>query len=46
MLADADVTEGTDLETLIERQFAQAQTQYLHIHFARPGCYAARVDRA
>jgi len=46
MLADADVTEGTDLEALIERQFAQAQTQYLHIHFARPGCYAARVDRA
>jgi hypothetical protein len=46
MLADADVADGTDLEALIERQFAQAQTQYLHIHFARPGCYAARVDRA
>src|SRR6478736_9128460 len=46
MLADADVTDGTDLEALIERQFGNAQTQYLHIHFARPGCYAARVDRA
>jgi len=46
MLADADVADGTDLETLIERQFANPQTQYLHIHFARPGCYAARVDRA
>ncbi len=46
MLADADVTDGTDLEALIGRQFAKAQTQYLHIHFARPGCYAARVDRA
>jgi hypothetical protein len=31
---------------LIEHQFAQPKTQYLHIHFARPGCYAARVDRA
>lgn len=46
MLVDADVAEGTELEALIERQFAQAQTQYLHIHFARPGCFAARVDRA
>ncbi|HEX3123261.1 MAG TPA: DUF1203 domain-containing protein [Rhodanobacteraceae bacterium] len=46
MLADADVADGADLEALIERQLAQPQTQYLHIHFARPGCYAARVDRA
>ena len=46
MLVDADVADGTELEALIERQFAQAQTQYLHIHFARPGCFAARVDRA
>jgi len=46
MLADADVTDGTGLEALIERLFADTPTQYLHIHFARPGCYAARVDRA
>jgi len=46
MLVDADIAEGADLEALIERQLAQPQTQYLHIHFARPGCYAARVDRA
>jgi len=46
MLVDADIADGADLEALIERQFAQPQTQYLHIHFARPGCYAARVDRA
>jgi hypothetical protein len=46
MLVDADVVDGTSLEALIEHQFAQPKTQYLHIHFARPGCYAARVDRA
>lgn len=46
MLVDADVANGTDLEPLIERQLADAQVQYLHIHFARPGCYAARVERA
>ena len=33
------------LAAAIERQFANAKAQYLHIHFAAPGCYAARVDR-
>lgn len=46
MLVDADVADGAQLEPLIERQFADAQVKYLHIHFARPGCYAARVERA
>ena len=46
MLVDADVADGTELEPLIERQLADAQVRYLHIHFARPGCYAARVERA
>ncbi|MBV8157841.1 MAG: DUF1203 domain-containing protein [Dyella sp.] len=46
MLRDADVVKGTALEPLIERLFADGQVSYLHIHMARPGCYAARVDRA
>ena len=46
MLLDADVTEGTELEALIERLFANRQIAYLHVHNARPGCYAARIDRA
>jgi hypothetical protein len=25
--------------------FANARAAYLHIHFASPGCYAARVHR-
>jgi Protein of unknown function (DUF1203) len=37
--------EGTHVEEAIERQFANAAADYLHIHFAAPGCYAARVDR-
>jgi hypothetical protein len=28
-----------------ERQFADPGTQYLHIHFAAPGCFAATVER-
>ncbi|WP_201315070.1 DUF1203 domain-containing protein [Dyella sp. EPa41] len=46
MLRDADVVQGTALEPLIDRLFADSQVSYLHIHMARPGCYAARVDRA
>ncbi|HEX8300246.1 DUF1203 domain-containing protein [Sphingomonas sp.] len=46
MMTDADVIEGTDLEALIARFFADATVAYLHVHNARRGCFAARVDRA
>lgn len=46
ILLDADVTEGTALEPLIERLFENRRIAYLHVHNARPGCYAARIDRA
>lgn len=46
MLRDADVAQGTALEPLIERLFNDQNIAYLHIHMARPGCYAARADRA
>ncbi len=42
----AEVTQGSELESVIERFFADPQVRYLHLHNARPGCYAARVDRA
>ena len=41
----ADVTQGEELEVVIERFFADPRVAYLHLHNARPGCYAARVDR-
>ena len=44
-IVDAEVAAGTELETLIERFFADPRVAYLHIHNARPGCYACRVDR-
>ncbi len=46
MMLDADVTDGKALETQIDRFFADDKVAYLHLHYARPGCYAARVDRA
>ncbi len=45
MMVGADVVDGTELETVIAAQFENARTRYLHIHFAKPGCFAARVDR-
>ena len=46
MMVDADVIEGRLLEELIGRFFANDSVAYIHLHYARPGCYAARVDRA
>lgn len=45
MMVDADVTEGRGLEAVMERLFALDGVAYIHLHYARPGCYAARVDR-
>lgn len=46
MMQGADVTDGRELEALIDKFFADEAVAYLHLHYARPGCYAARVDRA
>jgi hypothetical protein len=46
LMIGADVTEGAALERLIDTLFADPRAAYLHIHNAKPGCYAARVDRA
>lgn len=44
-MRDAEVVEGVLLETLIARYFGDARVAYLHVHNARRGCYACRVDR-
>lgn len=45
MMAGWELCEGRALETAISRLFANPDAHYLHIHYAAPGCYAARVDR-
>ena len=45
MMVEADVVEGEQLESMIERMLTIDMTDYLHIHNAKLGCYAARVDR-
>jgi hypothetical protein len=41
-----ELVDGREVETAIERLLANPQASYLHVHFAAPGCYAARVERA
>jgi hypothetical protein len=45
MLVDADVVEGGALESIVERLFAGPNAAYLHAHYAKHGCFAARIDR-
>lgn len=46
MMVARELIDGPQLEQAIERLFANPDAAYLHIHFAAPGCYAARVERA
>jgi hypothetical protein len=45
MMVGWELVDGRDLEAAIGRLFADRRAAYLHVHFAAPGCYAARVDR-
>jgi hypothetical protein len=45
MMVGWELVEGRELEGAIERLLANSSAAYLHIHYAAPGCYAARVDR-
>jgi hypothetical protein len=46
MMVGTELIEGAQVESAIERLLADPRSAYLHIHFAAPGCYAARVERA
>ena len=46
MMIAAEVVEGRALVALVEQFFANGEIAYLHAHFARRGCFAARIERA
>jgi hypothetical protein len=46
MMVDADLVDGREVEGLIERLLANPRAAYLHAHYARRGCFAARIERA
>lgn len=45
MLVAADLAEGRAAAETIERLLADPAIAFLHAHYARFGCYAARIDR-
>ena len=45
MMVGWDVVDGRHLIAAIEKLFANPNAAYLHVHYAAPGCYAARVER-
>ncbi len=45
MMVGVELVDGRELEGAIAKLLAQPGADYLHIHYAAPGCYAARVDR-
>lgn len=45
LMVDADVIDGDDVERTIKRFFARDDAAYLHVHNAKRGCYACRIDR-
>lgn len=46
LMRDADVVEGVDALSHLQRLLDLPRVAYLHVHNARPGCYACRVDPA
>ena len=46
MMIGFELADGRELEAAIQQRFDDPRAAYLHVHYAAPGCYAARVDRA
>ena len=46
MIVEADAVPGDDVGAALARLFARDDTAYIHIHYAKRGCYACRVERA
>jgi hypothetical protein len=46
MMRAFELVDGRKLEDAIEKKLHVPGVEYLHVHFAAPGCYAAKVVRA
>jgi hypothetical protein len=45
LMVSGEIVEGSTLAEYIEAQFENARVAYLHAHYAKRGCFAARIDR-
>jgi hypothetical protein len=46
MMVENRLVNGNEIEEVLETLLAPPNVDYLHIHFAAAGCYAAKVERA
>lgn len=46
LMVDADLVDGREMENVIERFFADPHIAYVQAHYAKRGCYAARINRS
>lgn len=46
MMVDAEVVPGDRVATVISTAFDRPEIAYIHLHNAKPGCFAASVRRA
>jgi hypothetical protein len=46
MMVAAEVAAGTELDTVLPAIFSDPAVAYIHVHNAKPGCFACRVERA
>ena len=46
MMIDADVVSGEAVANELEKAFDNSDIAYVHIHNAKPGCFAASAHRA
>jgi Protein of unknown function (DUF1203) len=46
MMIDADLAEGEAIEPAVVRMLENPDVAYLHAHYAKRGCYSARIERA
>lgn len=42
---DADIVNGVEADSLVRQMLSARKTAYLHVHYAKRGCFAACIDR-
>ncbi|MEQ1619321.1 MAG: DUF1203 domain-containing protein [Terricaulis sp.] len=45
-MVEADIIDGVAAGDLIKRMLRNESVAYIHAHYARRGCFAARIDRS
>jgi len=46
MIIDAEVVEGKELHSHLNKLFQNPSIDYIHVHNAKPGCFNCTVVRA